>query len=85
MRVCERCRRAFDCAAENTLRLCKTCAIVAAVIAAPHDLPHNHESSAPKFVRTAPTVVASSTSSVSSTISDRGTITWQVPPRRPSG
>jgi hypothetical protein len=82
---CERCRRVFECVAGSTLRLCKACAIVAVVgIAAPHDLPHNHNESAPKFVR-ALTVVAASTASTSFTISDSGTITWRIPPRRPSG
>ena len=84
MRVCERCRRAFECAAESTLRLCKACVIVGGVLLAPHDLPHNHNDSAPKFVRTTTVVVTSSTSA-SSTTSDSGTITWHVPPRRPSG
>jgi hypothetical protein len=84
MRVCDCCRRAFECAAESTLRLCKTCAILYVGFATPHDLPHNHNESAPKFVRTATVVVPSSTSG-SSTTSDSGTITWHVPPRRPSG
>ena len=83
MRICERCRRAFECAAESTVRLCKTCAIVGAVLLAPHDLPHNHNDSAPKFVRITTGVVVTSSTSVSSTTS--GTITWHVPPRRPSG
>jgi hypothetical protein len=84
MRVCERCHRAFECVAESTLHLCKTCVIAGVMLLAPHDLPHNHNESAPKFVRTATVVVTSSTSA-SSTNSDSSGITWHVPPGGPSG
>ena len=82
MRVCERCRRAFECVAESTVRLCKVCAIAYAALAAPHDLPHNHNESAPPPAQSSRiTVVASSSASPVVT----NAISWHIPPRRPSG
>jgi hypothetical protein len=86
MRICERCRRAFECAAANTLRFCKTCAIVLCVSAAPHDLPHNHNETGSHhshFARITVTAsTATSTATSTASASSMGTIVWHIPPPR---
>jgi hypothetical protein len=83
MRICECCCHAFECVAENTRRFCRTCAILSCVLAAPHDLPHNHNeagSHPSHFARI--TVVASTAASTASAVNSMRTIVWHIPPPR---
>jgi hypothetical protein len=75
-RICERCRRTFECVAISTVRLCKVCAIVFVGIAAPHDLPHNHNDPSPPPIHLRSTV-ATSTSSASAIGTAIAPIIWR--------
>jgi hypothetical protein len=73
-RICQCCRRTFECVAQNSAKLCGACLIAAALVA-PHDLPHNHNDPVIHWVRSP--VVASSTSASAGTTS----FSWHIPKR----
>jgi hypothetical protein len=58
-RICERCRRTFECVAISATRFCKVCAIAFVGLAAPHDLPHTHNDPVPPPVHMRITLAAS--------------------------
>jgi hypothetical protein len=77
-RICDCCRRTFECVAQSPARFCRACLIVLGLVA-PHDLPHNHNDPLIHWVRSPVETVASSTS-VSRTVS-ASSVSWSVPKR----
>ena len=83
LRICERCRQAFECVTKNPARFCKTCVIVLGVgLAGAHDLPHDHHESEPSFVRSRVETVISTSASPATTRTDRLGPVWFIPPRK---
>jgi len=76
LRICERCKQAFECVTKNPARFCKACVIVLGLVA-PHDLPHDHHESKPSFVRARAEAVIS-TSASSSVQTDRVGPIWTI-------
>jgi hypothetical protein len=76
LRLCERCKQAFECVTKNPARFCKAC-VLALGLVAPHDLPHDHHEGKTHHVRSHVEIVIS-TSASSGTQADRVGPIWTI-------